>query len=178
MHEPSRIAAAPQLAVSTQPRHAGASLLSTQAAGQKGQRIARSAPRKLSRAVCSAFESKPGTEGGWERVGWNKPHDTATIPRIMARLDIFISWSGTRSHAAAVALHHWFPQVVNAFSPWLSSEIRKGARWRAELAEKLDDATVGIICLTHQQPRLSVDPFRSGCYFESSRKNVRVHIPH
>jgi hypothetical protein len=64
-------------------------------------------------------------------------------------MDIFISWSGARSHAAASALARWLPKVVNAFHPWLSSsDIDKGARWSVDVAKKLERATVGIICLT------------------------------
>jgi TIR domain len=64
-------------------------------------------------------------------------------------MDIFISWHGRRSHAAAEALREWLPQTVNAFKPWLSSaDIDKGARWSPEIAAKLATAKAGIICLT------------------------------
>jgi hypothetical protein len=64
-------------------------------------------------------------------------------------MDIFISWHGKRSHAAAEALRGWLPLIVNAFKPWLSSaDINKGVRWRSELAAKLGSATAGIFCLT------------------------------
>jgi hypothetical protein len=63
-------------------------------------------------------------------------------------MDIFISWSGPRSHAVALALHRWLPKIVNAFKPWLSSEIEKGTRWRTDIAGRLQDARAGIICLT------------------------------
>lgn len=64
-------------------------------------------------------------------------------------MDIFISWHGKRSHAVAVALRDWLPQIVNAFKPWLSSaDINKGANWRIELATKLRSVSAGIFCLT------------------------------
>jgi len=64
-------------------------------------------------------------------------------------MDIFISWSGQRSGAAAEALKNWLPKIVNAFKPWLSSsDIDKGARWSSEVAGKLSLAKAGIICLT------------------------------
>ena len=64
-------------------------------------------------------------------------------------MDIFISWHGKRSHAAAESLRGWLPLIVNAFRPWLSSaDIDKGARWRTELSTKLGSATAGIFCLT------------------------------
>src|SRR5208337_1432894 len=64
-------------------------------------------------------------------------------------MDVFISWSGKRSGAAAEALRDWLPQVINALKPWLSAaDIDKGARWGNEIAIKLKDAKAGIICLT------------------------------
>ncbi len=64
-------------------------------------------------------------------------------------MEIFISWHGKRSHAAAEALRGWLPLIVNAFKPWLSSaDIDKGARWRTELAARLGSVTAGIFCLT------------------------------
>ncbi len=64
-------------------------------------------------------------------------------------MEIFISWHGKRSHAVAVALRDWLPQIVNDFKPWLSSSsIDKGARWSHEIAAKLATAKAGIFCLT------------------------------
>jgi hypothetical protein len=64
-------------------------------------------------------------------------------------MDVFISWSGDRSKAAAEALHSWLPKIVNALRPWLSaSDIDKGARWATDVATRLEAAKVGIICIT------------------------------
>jgi hypothetical protein len=64
-------------------------------------------------------------------------------------MDVFISWSGTRSRAVAEALRAWLPKIINALKPWLSSEdIDKGARWSVDVAGRLESATAGIICLT------------------------------
>ncbi|MCX9013096.1 MAG: toll/interleukin-1 receptor domain-containing protein [Candidatus Methanoperedens sp.] len=64
-------------------------------------------------------------------------------------MKVFISWSGERSKAVANALHDWIPYVINAVQPWMSEvDIDKGARWYIELANQLEDAQVGIICLT------------------------------
>jgi TIR domain len=62
---------------------------------------------------------------------------------------VFISWSGPRSHAMAQALHEWLPEVIQTVRTWLSSaDIEKGTRWAAELATQLQDTKIGIICLT------------------------------
>lgn len=63
-------------------------------------------------------------------------------------MDVFISWSGERSRAAAEALNWWLPQVINAVEPWLSTGIDKGARWVSDVASRLEAAKAGIICLT------------------------------
>ena len=64
-------------------------------------------------------------------------------------MEVFISWSGERSGAAARALHDWLPMVVNALKPWLSSaDIDKGARWGSELAMRLEASRAGILCIT------------------------------
>jgi hypothetical protein len=64
-------------------------------------------------------------------------------------MDVFISWSGTKSGAAAEVLRTWLPKIINAIKPWLSSaDIDKGARWSADIASRLDSAKAGIICLT------------------------------
>lgn len=64
-------------------------------------------------------------------------------------MDVFISWSGERSRAAAEALRGWLPKIINAIKPWLSSaDIDKGARWSTDIASRLEAAKAGIICLT------------------------------
>lgn len=64
-------------------------------------------------------------------------------------MEIFISWSGARSGAAAEALRNWLPKIINAVRPWLSSaDVDKGARWGIDIAARLQAARAGIICLT------------------------------
>jgi len=64
-------------------------------------------------------------------------------------MKVFLSWSGIRSHAIAEALREWLPSVLQAIDPWLSStDIEAGARWENELRLQLEEARVGIVCLT------------------------------
>jgi hypothetical protein len=64
-------------------------------------------------------------------------------------MNVFISWSGDRSKGIAEALRKWLKQVINALDPWLSvADIEKGARWRDEVASRLKNSDMGIICLT------------------------------
>jgi hypothetical protein len=63
-------------------------------------------------------------------------------------MKVFLSWSGERSKATAETLGNWFARVIQAVEPWISSGIDKGARWQSEIANRLEDARVGIVCLT------------------------------
>jgi len=64
-------------------------------------------------------------------------------------MDIFITWSGSRSLAVAEALRDYLPMIVNAFNPWLSKKsLEKGVNWSTELTAALAKAKAGIICLT------------------------------
>ncbi len=72
-------------------------------------------------------------------------------------MKVFISWSGERSEAVAKALRKWLPSVIQSLKPWMSAtDIKKGTRWREEIAVQLRDASVGITCLT---PENLVEPW-------------------
>ena len=78
-------------------------------------------------------------------------------------MDVFISWSGMRSGAAAKALRDWLPMVINALQPWISSEdIEKGTRWSVDIASKLGESRAGIICLTPSNLRKDWILFEAG----------------
>src|SRR5687767_13125889 len=63
--------------------------------------------------------------------------------------NIFISWSGEPSRKVAEALHGWLPMVIQAATPWMSnSDIEKGQRWGNEIAARLSQIDIGIVCLT------------------------------
>jgi hypothetical protein len=62
---------------------------------------------------------------------------------------IFISWSGERSQALALALKDWIPLVLHYADPWFStSDIKSGDRWNLEVSKGLQESKFGIICLT------------------------------
>src|SRR5436305_12218103 len=63
-------------------------------------------------------------------------------------VEIFIAWGGQKSLKVAEALRDWLPKILNAFQPWLSTEIDAGARWFAEIVKRLQSAGAGIVCLT------------------------------
>lgn len=64
-------------------------------------------------------------------------------------MKVFISWSGERSQALAVALRDWLTLVVHFVEPWVSqSDIEAGERWALEVAKELEASNFGIICIT------------------------------
>jgi hypothetical protein len=66
-------------------------------------------------------------------------------------MKVFISWSGERSHALALALHDWIPLVLHNVEPWLSeADIEAGERWAEAVAKELADSNFGVICVTRE----------------------------
>ena len=64
-------------------------------------------------------------------------------------MNIFVSWAGRDSHAVALVLRQWLPDVLPYIRPWVSSEdIRKGTRWSDELWGRLQKTSYCIVCLT------------------------------
>jgi hypothetical protein len=64
-------------------------------------------------------------------------------------VNLFISWSGAPSLAAAKALRDWVPRVLQAVKPWMSeADLEKGARWESEIACQLAGTRFGLFCLT------------------------------
>ncbi len=64
-------------------------------------------------------------------------------------MKVFIGWSHEVSHKMALAIHEWFPNVIQSIEPYVSSEdISKGSHWFSDVCDNLDQADFGIICLT------------------------------
>jgi hypothetical protein len=63
-------------------------------------------------------------------------------------MEIFISWSGSRSQQMAEYLHEWLPDVFQNISCFLSSEIDKGSLWHQTITKKLNDCDIGIFLVT------------------------------
>ena len=64
-------------------------------------------------------------------------------------MNIFLSWSGTRSRHVAQSLKDWLPVVFDDVNPWLSTrDIQAGERWAVEISRHLEEIDFGILCLT------------------------------
>lgn len=78
-------------------------------------------------------------------------------------MDIFVSWAGRDSHAVALFLRQWLPEVLPFVRPWVSSEdIRKGTRWSDELWGRLQKTSYSIVCLTPAAVRSPWVNFEAG----------------
>ncbi|KQU68305.1 toll/interleukin-1 receptor domain-containing protein [Phycicoccus sp. Root101] len=62
---------------------------------------------------------------------------------------VFISWSGDKSRAVALALRTWLPKIIQSVQPFMSSaDIAAGSRPMSDIESSLEDAQFGIICVT------------------------------
>lgn len=87
---------------------------------------------------------------------------------------VFLSWSGSRSKAVAETFSKWIVQVIQAVEPWISSDIEKGARWNSEVAARLEQSRVGIICLTKENLDAKWILFESGAL---SKPTMLMYAP-
>ena len=61
----------------------------------------------------------------------------------LARLSVFISWSGDRSRLVGEALRDWLPDILPLIDPFLSTEdIEKGAKWNKVISGALEQSDV------------------------------------
>lgn len=89
-------------------------------------------------------------------------------------MDIFISWSGDRSHQVAKLLDHWIKLVLQASRPWISSSnIERGARWNEVIGEQLNKSSIGVLCLTQDNKEKPWILFEAGA-LAKALDNARV----
>lgn len=83
-------------------------------------------------------------------------------------MKVFISWSGQRSRAVAVALKEWLPIVLEGVEPWVSDkDISAGERWAQSIAGELEAANFGVICITPENLNADWILFESGALSKS-----------
>ena len=93
-------------------------------------------------------------------------------------MEVFISWSGERSHVIANGLREWLPRVIQLLKPWISSaDIERGTRWRSEVAGRLEESNVGIFCLTPENQSAPWMLFEAGAISKNpSDTLVRTYL--
>ncbi|WP_375186544.1 toll/interleukin-1 receptor domain-containing protein [Sphingobium yanoikuyae] len=64
-------------------------------------------------------------------------------------MKVFISWSGERSKALAIALKELIPLILQYAKPWVSEkDISAGERWAQAISGELESSNFGILCIT------------------------------
>jgi hypothetical protein len=88
---------------------------------------------------------------------------------------IFLSWSGERSKAVALALRDWLPIVLHYAEPWIShTDIAPGERWSVEIGKELEATHFGLICLTKENLNAPWLLFEAGALSKSMDKGSVV----
>ena len=94
--------------------------------------------------------------------------DGPYMPRIVACMNIFISWSGERAKAAAIALSDWLPSCLQSVTSFVSPrDIQSGDRWAQVLSKQLEITEYGIFCLTRSNLREPWLLFEAGAISKS-----------
>jgi len=89
--------------------------------------------------------------------------------------NIFISWSKPRSRELALAANKFLPRVIQAAKPWVSKGgIESGQRWNQEIAQRLDDIQIGIVCLTPENLEERWLNFESGALAKRLTDSARL----
>ncbi|OBP14197.1 toll-Interleukin receptor [Rheinheimera sp. SA_1] len=85
---------------------------------------------------------------------------------------IFLSWSGERSRAVAELLDEWLQCVIQAAVPWMSTkDIDRGSLWFNEIADQLQNTSIGIICLTKENKNKPWILFEAGALAKGLSSN-------
>lgn len=86
---------------------------------------------------------------------------------------VFISWSGELSRKLGEALRKWLPGVLQYVKPYFTpDDIEKGAKWNSDIARELEEANIGLMCLTRDNTEKPWILFEGGALsksFEQSR---------
>ncbi len=78
-------------------------------------------------------------------------------------MNVFITWSGSRSQKLARALKSLLPDVIQNLDVWMSEhDIQAGTRWAHELATRLDECNLGIACVTPENQNAPWLMFEAG----------------
>lgn len=94
-------------------------------------------------------------------------------------MKIFISWSGARSRAVALALKDWIPCVLHAAEPFMSEkDIAPGSGWLKEISENLSESELGIVCVTPESIDKPWLNFEAGALTRELQGKTSLVIPY
>ena len=92
-------------------------------------------------------------------------------------MKVFISWSGKRSKALAVALKEWLPLILHYTEPWVSDkDISAGDRWAQAIAGELESSNFGILCVTPENISSEWILFEAGALSKSMQDSKVIPL--
>jgi hypothetical protein len=87
-------------------------------------------------------------------------------------MKVFISWSGKQSKELGEAVRDWLPGVLQAVNPYFTpSDMEKGTRWANDIAQELEDSSIGLLCITRENIRAPWLMFEAGALSKSLEKS-------
>jgi hypothetical protein len=82
-------------------------------------------------------------------------------------MKVFFSWSGKVSGEIAGIFNEWLPQVIQSIEIFYSpDDIYKGTSWFGEIAQTLNDNSVGILFMTRENLESPWIMFEAGALFK------------
>jgi len=92
-------------------------------------------------------------------------------------MKVFISWSGKRSKALAIALKEWLPLILHYTDPWVSDkDISAGDRWAQAIAGELESSNFGILCVTPENISSEWILFEAGALSKSMQDSKVIPL--
>ena len=90
-------------------------------------------------------------------------------------MEVFISWSGSRSKEVALALRGWLKNVIQGLEPWMSdTDIEVGQRGVEEIFGQLKKSQTGIICVTPENMMAPWLHFEAGALSQAVGDKAKV----
>lgn len=90
--------------------------------------------------------------------------------------NVFISWSGDLSYQLAETMRKVLPWFLQNISPYFTpKDIDKGDRWESAISTHLENAQIGLICLTPYNLNSEWISFEAGA-LSKSKSNARVCV--
>ena len=87
-------------------------------------------------------------------------------------MKVFISWSGERSREVAIILNKWIERNIQLAETWISTDdIGAGDIWFQQIKSRLDETSVGIICLTKENVNNPWILFEAGALAKGTKEN-------
>src|SRR5262245_52492475 len=85
-------------------------------------------------------------------------------------MDAFIGWSGQRGKKIATAMQAWLQAGVPELRCFISPELPKGRDWFQELATRLKESQLGLMCMAPPNVAGDWQLIEAGAIWKAARK--------